>query len=112
MRGIVYIAGPMTVGPREENLTKAIEVSEKVWGQWYAPFVPHMSFFYNDIHPHTWDEWLDYDETIIKSCCALIRVEGESKGADREVEFARQEGIPVFFTFDDFKIWSIVSSPL
>ena len=33
----------------------------------------------------------------IKSCDALLRIEGISSGADREVEFAKNNNIPVFF---------------
>lgn len=108
MKGIVYIAGPMTVGVREENLRKGLEAAEQIWQLGFGPFVPHLAFFYNDSYPHSWEEWLEYDETIIKSaCCAIFRVEGESKGADREVEFANYHHIPVFYTIEDFKNWAI-----
>lgn len=106
MKGIVYIAGPMTIGVREENLAKALVAAEAVWQRDYAPFVPHLSWFYDDSFRHSWEEWLDYDETIIQSCVAVFRVEGESKGADREEEFAKSRFIPVFYSIDAFDIWS------
>lgn len=106
MRGIVYISGPITLGDREDNIKRALNAGEKVWALGFAPYIPQLSYYYNDVYPHTWEEWLELDETIIKSCCAVIRIPGESKGADREVEFAIQEMIPVFFNHTDFKIWS------
>ncbi len=107
MKGIVYIAGPMTIGDREENLAKGLAAAEKIWKLGFVPFVPHLSFFYNDSYFHTWEEWLEYDETIIGiACCAVLRVEGESKGADREEEFARQYNIPVFYEHKAFEEWA------
>lgn len=106
MRGLVYIAGPMTLGIREENIYRAVDAAETVWSMGFAPFCPQLSFYYDDIHHHTWEEWLAYDEFIISQCVAVVRIEGESKGADREVEFAREHNIPVFFTPSAFEIWS------
>lgn len=106
MRGIIYVAGPMTIGDREENLKKGLVAAEAIWKMDFAPFVPHLAFFYNDYFTHTWGEWLDYDETIIKSCCAIFRIEGESKGADREEAFARTEGIPVFYDLASLELWT------
>lgn len=106
MRGLVYIAGPMTLGVREDNLYNAIEAGEEVWKLGFAPFLPQLSFFYDDTAHHSWEEWLEYDEFIISKCCAVFRLDGESKGADREVEFARERNIPVFFTMGAFEIWS------
>ncbi len=106
MKGLVYIAGPMTIGPREENMRRAFEAAEEIWKLGFAPFCPQLSFVYDDMFKHTWEEWLVYDEFIITLCKAVFRIDGESKGADREVEFARERFIPVFFTIGAFDIWS------
>lgn len=112
MRGIVYVAGPMTIGPREDNIAKAMKAAEQIWELDFAPFVPHLSFFYNDWlvsqgqEERNWEDWLKYDETIIKSCCALFRVPGQSKGAERECLFAIDEKIPVFLDMRYFKQWA------
>lgn len=34
---------------------------------------------------------------LLERCDAVLRVEGESKGADEDVRSARQRGLPVFF---------------
>ncbi len=106
MRGLVYIAGPMTIGPREKNMRRAFEVAEDLWAMGYAPFCPQLSFVYDDMFKHTWEEWLEYDEFIITLCKAVFRLDGESKGADREVVFAQEHNIPVFYTTSAFEIWS------
>lgn len=40
-----------------------------------------------------------------RRCDALYRMEGDSPGADREVEFANMHNIPVFFDIDDLNEW-------
>ena len=38
---------------------------------------------------------------LLKKCDAVLRIDGESTGADQDVELARSLGIPVYFTLDD-----------
>lgn len=38
---------------------------------------------------------------IITKCDAILRLPGESKGADGDVELARQSGIPVYYDLDE-----------
>lgn len=48
----------------------------------------------------THKQWVDMDLSFVNKCDIVIRIEGESKGADRECEFALTKGIPVFFYND------------
>jgi hypothetical protein len=54
------------------------------------------------IFPHDYELWLEIDFAWVKKCDALIRLPGESSGADREVELARSLGIPVYFSIQEF----------
>jgi hypothetical protein len=38
---------------------------------------------------------------FIPKCDCLLRLAGESEGADREVAFAKQRGIPVFYSITE-----------
>ncbi len=38
---------------------------------------------------------------LLKHCDAVLRLAGDSKGADNDVRIARERGIPVFFSVDD-----------
>ena len=38
---------------------------------------------------------------MILHCQALLRLPGESPGADREVQFARDNGVPVLYEVQD-----------
>jgi hypothetical protein len=38
---------------------------------------------------------------LLQHCDAVLRLEGESKGADNDVRIARERGIPVYFKLED-----------
>lgn len=104
---MIYVAGPITVGPHPLNIRNGIDVGKTLRELGMIPFIPMVDFLYMVVYPHTtWEENLDYDEQIILRCDALLRIPGESKGADREVEFARSNGIPVFFDIASLHEWT------
>lgn len=41
----------------------------------------------------------------VESCDCLLRLDGESKGADIEVSRAKELKIPVFYSIDELKIF-------
>jgi len=53
------------------------------------------------VHPNTYDKWMEWDFAWIDVCDCLLRLPGESRGADLEVEHAKLRGIPVFYSIDD-----------
>ena len=93
--GRVYISGPLTVGDTYTNLARAIQAAEVVWKLGYAPYVPHLNHFWDQIVPHSYEDWLALDKEWILGCDMLYRLKGESPGAAVEEEFARAFGIPV-----------------
>ena|ERR1700730_2590494 len=38
---------------------------------------------------------------LLERCDAVLRIPGESKGADQDVSIAQQRGLPVFYELDD-----------
>jgi hypothetical protein len=40
-------------------------------------------------------------ERLLQHCDAVLRLPGASRGADRDVEIARERGIPVYTTIDE-----------
>ena len=70
------------------------------------PFIPHLSELVNLATPEmTWEDWIDYDKEWIRSCHALYRLPGKSKGAAREVRLAKKLGIPVFKKWGKLKLF-------
>jgi hypothetical protein len=98
----VYIAGPFSHGDVVINLRNAVMAAEEVAKQGYYPFIPHLSCFWHMIAPHPYDFWLDQDLVWLESCDAVIRIPGESSGADQEVVIAQRRGIPVYHSVQSF----------
>jgi len=98
----VYIASPYTKGDVARNVRDAIWAGEYLGRKGHIPFVPHLTHFWHIIYPHDWEEWLKYDFEWLKVCDALIRVGGESNGADWEVDKAHELGIPVYYSIREF----------
>ena len=61
-----------------------------------APYVPHWDALLF-LPEGNWNAYLEWDLEYVALMEALWRLEGESKGADLEVERAKALGIPVFY---------------
>jgi hypothetical protein len=74
---------------------------------WYdiAPIVPHLTVFWDLMYHHSYETWMAMDFAHILACVALLRIPGESAGADREVTFANLHGIPVFYEIKELVTW-------
>lgn len=96
----VYIAAPYTSNP-EENTKKVLRVADKVLEKGYIPFIPHLNHYWHLISAKPYDEWLRIDREWLTRCDMVLRLEGESKGADGEVKIAKCLGIPVYFKEED-----------
>jgi hypothetical protein len=97
----VYIAGPYTKPDPCINTNRACAVWKQLWELGYAPFCPHWSHFQHTLLPMPYEVWLDFDNQFLVVCDALLRLPGESSGADKEVALARSLGIPVYHSVDE-----------
>lgn len=93
----VYIASPYTVGDTAINVKRQMGVASKLIDLGYAPFWPLHSHFLHMVYPKEYETWIKCDLVWILSCDCLLRLDGESRGADIEVQFATQNSIPVFY---------------
>src|SRR5262245_13074316 len=96
----VYVAGPYTKGDVAQNVRKAYEAANGLADKGVAPFVPHHTHFWHMIFPRPYADWIRLDLAFLPCCDALLRLPGESSGADGEVAEARRLGIPVFDNID------------
>lgn len=104
---VVYIASPYTKGDVAVNVRRSFEEWDALWDSGLCiPITPLASHFQHFLTPRSWDDWLNYDLQLIHAACdAVLRLPGESVGADREVEFARANYIPVFFSRTSLIDW-------
>lgn len=108
---IVYIAGPITKPDPIANTNEAVLISDDLYSQGICvPLIPHMNLVWHLIKPHPNAYWYEYDLHLLRRCDALLRLEGESVGAELEIKVAESIGLPVFrWGFasdrDDFFAW-------
>lgn len=92
----VYVAGPYTKPDPVENVRKAILAADELWSLGYTPFVPHLTHLWHLVSPHPYEHWLEYDNEFLPCCHAVLRLPGESSGADKECRLAESLSVPVF----------------
>lgn len=91
----IYIAGPYSKH-MVDGTRNAIYAAETLRKMGHLPFVPHLSLLWDLVCPSPYDEWIAYDLEWLDECDALLRLPGESPGADKEVEFALSRNITIY----------------
>lgn len=99
----IYISGPYTKGDTCENTNNAIKIANKILDAGHIPFVPHLAHFWHTMTPRPWQDWMKIDLAFLPSCNILLRLPGESKGADIEVAKAMELNIPVFYSYEELE---------
>lgn len=108
MKKFVYVAGPYTTPDPIVNTRNAIIAGQRVYDAGMFPYVPHLTLIWHMVVPQEDVEyWYAFDLNAIDHSDALLRIEGRSTGADREVEYAERAGVPVFFSHEDLLRWFV-----
>lgn len=112
----VYISGPVSNGGRfppetQRNCAyRAMSYADLLFAKGHSPLCPHLTVFMQDIYPQSYESWMRSDLEWLVSADAVLRIPGESSGADREVEHATIHGIPVYYSLDDIPDSEVVAS--
>lgn len=124
MRKRIYIAGPISKGDMLHNVQQADTAFRDLLKAGFAPLCPHWSVFAGSaeyIHGNvfatasalpsgtTHEDWMMADLPWVQVADAVLRLPGESTGADMEVEFAQEHDVPVFHTIEDVLQWAMKS---
>jgi hypothetical protein len=99
----VYIASPYTNGDVQENVGRHIACADALMDLGYSPYAPLLCHFHHSIFPRPYESWFEHVSQWIKLCNALLRLPGKSPGADKEMEIAREHGIPVYLNIEDLQ---------
>ena len=103
---LIYIAGPYTHGDPVTNTRDAVEEGMRIYEATGAGvIVPHLSLLAHVMFPRPLDYWYNFDLAQLIYCDAVYRLDGPSHGADREVAFAEEHGIPVFLDRRALLLW-------
>lgn len=126
LRKRIYIAGPISKGDLATNVNQATAAFVALAKLGYAPMCPHWSVyahecdqgeFFEDENPKAchavgWAEgnhdmthadWLGIDLPWVEVSHAVLRLPGESTGADMEVAHAKANGLPVFKSIEEIE---------
>lgn len=122
-RRMVYIAGPISKGDLCHNINQATAAFKALAEAGVAPLCPQWSCFSTGAfvcpmsggvfaqatatgcglsHGH----WVETDLVFVERSDAVLRLPGESSGADMEVAHARANGVPVFDCLADVIAWA------
>lgn len=124
----VYIAGPISKGILLDNIQQADAAMAELMRAGFAVFNPMLSVYAGgadylpctESHPmpsrvgayadrqasgefrqFSHQQWLDMDFAWVSVSDAVLRLPGESKGADMETRYAEDHKIPVFHSTVD-----------
>jgi hypothetical protein len=112
---LILIAGPYRSGTGDdpalmaENLTRLEEAAWPIFraghvpmiGEWVALPVLRSAGEPSVTGPLATDVLYPTAERLLAHCDAVLRLPGESKGADLDVAIARQRDLPVYFDVAD-----------
>lgn len=102
----VYVASPYTVGDTAKNVKTQIETADDLFSLGFNVFTPLVAtHFQHMVYPREYDFWLAIDLEWLAVCDCVLRLPGESKGADIEVKKAKELGIQVFNNIVDLEYY-------
>ncbi len=109
----IYVAGPIGAldDGRPARIRAAIDAGAALLLAGFAPFVPHLWAAAMQDHEvsadalATYEHWMAYDFEFLSACAAVLRIPGDSPGADREVAVAVGNGMPVFQSVEECIEW-------
>ena len=102
MRKRIYISGPLTSsGNVNENLERAMGAARALIDAGFAPFCPHLMCRVDPAEEYPHATWMEVELPWVSVADAVLRLPGESVGADLEADHARKLGVPVFRSIVD-----------
>jgi hypothetical protein len=78
-----------------ENVRRAMDAGMELNRRGYAALVPHCTHFMDETDSLGWQAWIEVSLAWVAASHAVLRLPGESKGADAEVAVAERLGLPV-----------------
>lgn len=101
---LIYVSSPMKLDPYG-GPARAIKAGLGLLSMGFLVVLPQTNIFVNQVlgENHISEEfWLtEVDRYWVMRCDALLRISGESKGADYEMTVAKEYGKPIFFSIQD-----------
>lgn len=117
---LVYVAGPISKGCIYENVGRAHDAGLALAKAGLSVIVPHGTCFWGNrtaesgtlwvpqahIDGTAYDDWISMSLELVRRCDAVLRLPGESSGADAEVAEAGRLRTPVFTDIKALVRWA------
>lgn len=98
---IIYIASPYSSYADKMDAVKAqIDAFAALRDAGHEPVAPLLSHYVDLCYPADYNRWMQWALAILARCDAVLRLPGESSGADQEVTKARALGKPVYTSIE------------
>ena len=97
----VYIASPYTKGDCAINVRNSFLAAEELRKYNFLPYAPLWTHFWHFLSPHPYEYWTKMDLEWLEVFDCILRLPGESSGADNEVTYMLDLGKPVIWSIDD-----------
>ncbi len=119
---MIFVAGPISQGDLRANIRQACEAGVRLMKAGLAVHVPHLTCFMGQVYvgegaiPEVLpagtaiEDWYGLSLAEVHRCDAVLRLQGESRGADLEVAEAIRMGKPVFQCDEEVIQWAISKS--
>ena len=101
---VVYISSPYTIGDQAVNVRNQMVATDELMNKGYCCITPLYTHFQHMFSPRGYEDWMKVDLELVKRADVVLRLPGESSGADREVEHAKSLDIPVVFSIEELEM--------
>ncbi len=117
VKPVIYVASPYTNGDAAINTHFQCSIfHELLDDDIVTPFTPCLLTFSSIYKPRSYDSWMKHDFELLRIMDGLLRLTArypdlnyevtDSRGADMEVEYCRQNNKPVFFNKEELYKWA------
>jgi nucleoside 2-deoxyribosyltransferase len=107
----VYIASPYSTGDQLENVNRSFDAYIELVKLGFFPYAPLHAHFIHERHPLPYEKWMMIDEYWLAKCDCVLRLEGDSRGADQECVYADALGKKVFYTIEELAYYYSTNDP-
>ena len=97
---IIYVSAPYSLGDVSVNIRRACLAGDELLRKGHYPLIPHLTHLWHLISPKAYNEWLAIDLVLLTMCDAILRLPGESRGADLEIEEAERLCMIIYYSLE------------
>jgi hypothetical protein len=98
----IFISSPYSNGDQQANMRRQIDAAQALRERGHHALPPLVvGHGWDKVHPATWQEWMEWCLVFLPCCDAVLRLDGESIGADIEERAAKEIGMVVYRRIED-----------